>query len=244
MITEFTLWKKTTSQISADLPPLKNAKPFCGVGRQCEFAPGLSCVSDADCPTGAGKCFDTGVCSNDSGKSCFYNADCGDAASTCVKRLTYGNSPDACEPNYREFTHAYDCSQAAIDAGKIPACNGNGVPNGRSCYVSDVEGLVCRFVPRVFVKDNWGWCTGSCSKPAVSGDPKTVGDISLRFAGGCYDGSKSYVMTTGGNLAVHVKNTNNNYCDAEDLTDASEKTKGSTPWLPYKGYVELRAPKK
>jgi hypothetical protein len=221
---------------------IKNAKPFCGVGRQCEFAPGLSCVSDADCPTGAGKCFDTGVCSNDSGKSCFYNADCGDAASTCVKRLTYGNSPDACEPNYREFTHAYDCSQAAIDAGKIPACSGSGVANGRSCYISNVEGLTCRFVPRVYVKDNWGWCTGNCTKPAVSGDPTSVGDISLRFAGGCYDGSKAYLRTDSPGASTSLVKAGANYCDPDDLSNAN--TPGSTPWLPYKGYVELRAPKK
>jgi hypothetical protein len=49
---------------------MKNKKPFCGVSKQCEFAPGLTCNSDSDCPPAAGKCYGTGFCSNNSGRSC------------------------------------------------------------------------------------------------------------------------------------------------------------------------------
>jgi hypothetical protein len=67
---------------------IKNHKPFCGVAKQCENIPGLSCSSDADCPANAGKCVETGSCSADPGRSCFKDSQCGTTGGNCVKRLT------------------------------------------------------------------------------------------------------------------------------------------------------------
>ncbi len=50
----------------------------------------------------------------------------------------FGNSPDACVEGSWEFTHVYNCQ-----AGDKTWSNG-------SCY----------FQPKVYIKDNWGWCNG------------------------------------------------------------------------------------
>ncbi|MFZ2804009.1 MAG: hypothetical protein WA001_02185 [Patescibacteria group bacterium] len=49
---------------------MKNKKPFCGVSSECEFVPGLTCNSDADCPPAAGKCVAVGYCNAHPDVSC------------------------------------------------------------------------------------------------------------------------------------------------------------------------------
>jgi len=52
----------------------------------------------------------------------------------------WGGSPQACTNGYFQFVHTYICQQGG------PGYN----RNDNRCY----------FKPRVFVKDNWGWCNG------------------------------------------------------------------------------------
>ncbi len=54
-------------------------------------------------------------------------------------------------------------------------------PNIKDSNCWNLQENACQFKPRVMVKDNWGWCTGSC----------TTND--LWYLGGCYDGSGTSV---------------------------------------------------
>ena len=56
-------------------------------------------------------------------------------------------------------------------------------PNG--CW--DVNNNVCRYTPRVFIQDNWGWCTGECRSTMVGGTLQDSPTSPIRHAfGGCY----------------------------------------------------------
>ncbi|MFH1077910.1 MAG: hypothetical protein V1745_01335 [Patescibacteria group bacterium] len=96
---------------------LKNRKPFCSTSRECELVSGLTCGTDADCPPGGGRCSERGTCSQNPSKSCFRDSECG-TAGKCDFREFFGNSVDACEPGYFEFTHAYSCNPST----KMPSC--------------------------------------------------------------------------------------------------------------------------
>jgi hypothetical protein len=74
----------------------------------------------------------------------------------------FGQTPQACSSSYFRFDHNYLCVK-----------NGPGWQS--DCPDSRVTGGCCVFKPKVQVKDNWGWCNGSCP-----GDPG---------GGGCYDKS-------------------------------------------------------
>ncbi|MCI0479371.1 hypothetical protein L0Y59_02395 [Candidatus Uhrbacteria bacterium] len=97
---------------------LKNHKPFCGTTRECELISGLTCNTDADCPPGGGKCSERGTCSQNPGRTCFRDSECGTGAK-CVFREFFGNSTDACEPGYFEFSHAYTCNPTT---DRLPSC--------------------------------------------------------------------------------------------------------------------------
>ncbi|MCC7357779.1 hypothetical protein IT408_04760 [Candidatus Uhrbacteria bacterium] len=229
---------------------VKNKKPFCGVSKQCEFVPGLTCNSDADCPAAAGKCVGTGFCSNNSGRSCRAGlagyTDCGEGA-TCVERLTYGSSPLACEANYFEFKHAYNCSNLQKPAMDCPYFSVGAQKNAieKSCTVGNNVSNAkteCRFVPRVFVQDNWGWCTGNCkdslpSSLSLKNPPVSPKDLSLKN-GGCYDASKSYSQNTFIDYSLKI-----NMCDAESSMKSRYNNSSFTydPWIRYNGYIELRS---
>jgi hypothetical protein len=169
---------------------MKNKKPFCGGTKQCQFVPGLTCSTDADCPPASGKCVDVGFCNAHPNVSCEKDADCnsgalipGATADTCNIRPTFGSATDDCEQNYFQYEHAYSCG-TKDEASKMPVCaasycshdntractsNANCAPGDTcnaglappgGCY--DASTNACRFTPRVELKDAWGWCTGEC----------------------------------------------------------------------------------
>jgi hypothetical protein len=80
---------------------------------------------------------------------------------------TWGRTGDSCDQTYLTFVHDYICSSAAYRDG-LPAC-----PNDPSTTTTSPckMGNYCVFRPRVYVKDNWGWCTGTCNDP-MNGDGK------------------------------------------------------------------------
>jgi hypothetical protein len=122
---------------SVDDTKLKNRKPFCGVQKECSLAPGLTCQTDTDCPPASGRCVPVGVCANSPQRSCNADADCtvNGVADTCRIRTLFGNSTDACQQDYFDFTHVYTCGTAEQQsltpcdaAAAIPA-----IPAGQ-CY--------------------------------------------------------------------------------------------------------------
>lgn len=199
---------------------MKNKKPFCGGTRECTNVPGLTCNSDADCPPAAGACRDIGTCSQNPSIRCFSNAQCeiaGKKGDTCQTRQFFGNSNDACEANYFEFSHAYACDPTVLaPCGTALRCSGNpsrvcttaaDCGSGDSCVPglapSSVEGgtggcfdqvkNACRFTPKLMLKDNWNWCTGECrGGPVLGGVPTDLPNSIVRHLnGGCWDGTET-----------------------------------------------------
>jgi hypothetical protein len=181
---------------------IKNRKPMCGGTKECVIPAGpnrgptgLTCNSDLDCPGGYGRCEAVGTCTRNVDRVCTQDTDCfapGEARDVCNIRTFFGNSTDACEPNYFEFSHVYSCNGPATVGGVSNVCNPSGATGFRcsgnpevrctgasdttSCAAGDrcIQDLAtkngcwdpvtnsCRFTPRVLIEDNWGWCTGEC----------------------------------------------------------------------------------
>jgi hypothetical protein len=232
---------------------LKNRKPICNTGRECEFAPGLACSADSDCPPGVGACLQTGSCQKQTYRDCFKDDDCG-ANDKCVPRTFFGNSTEACQQGYFEFVHIYKCDDSnvrnistACDAGNRcenepdVVCSSNAQCRvGESC----VSGLAprggcyneslyrCRYTPRIMVKDNWGWCTGDCTQTNESQPNSTFGDYNIRHPnGGCLDASDTKLNTVVANNTD--ASTLPNECRAEIVNPLYR------PWIIYQGSVEV-----
>jgi hypothetical protein len=107
--------------------------------------------------------------------TCMTNNDC-QGGQTC--KLNFGDSSDACTNQFWQFSHTYTCS----DQGTLELCSSSRTYN---CW----DGSACIFKPNVYVKDNWGWCSGInayagdgsccglfttfCTASGVTGNPGT-----------------------------------------------------------------------
>ncbi|MFA6429208.1 MAG: hypothetical protein WCV84_01790 [Patescibacteria group bacterium] len=138
---------------------IRNHKPFCSAQKEC-YSPGtghsgLTCESDNDCPPGLGSCKPIGTCASQQGKACTADADCQDRAhpgDTCKLRTMFGDSAQACDANYFEFSHLYTCT--AKEKLLLPSCQGTNqtvaaasasvipprVQAGGVCYYGNVGG--------------------------------------------------------------------------------------------------------
>jgi len=98
----------------------------------------------------------------------------------------FAHSTDACTEDYFEFTHTYKCPR---DGTGIDDCTSD---TDTECYArnscpENVNGAIvgngscCVFKPRVQLKDNWGWCNGTC--PGAPG-PTSNGCYDASLAGG------------------------------------------------------------
>ncbi|MBI4449919.1 hypothetical protein HY634_02590, partial [Candidatus Uhrbacteria bacterium] len=98
------------------------------------------------------------------------NEEAGVSADSACNNTTFGTAKDvACIDRPFSMTHVYTCG----GSGALPACTGAGGTRPGSgqeatgCYDASFispAGLqgACVYVPRVHVKDNWGFCTGRC----------------------------------------------------------------------------------
>ena len=235
---------------------MKNRKPYCQTEKECTLASGLTCESDADCPPGAGTCENYGTCSSRPNVKCYKDSQCdfGGEKGVCNPRTFFGNDQDACDEQYFEFRHAYAClstNQPAAKCSTTGACSSNAsVPcdpasttnncaKGDRCVVNtavpggcyDEQANTCRFTPRVFVADNWGWCTGECrdalSKSGVLVD--AAGTAVRHPNGGCFDASgiKSNADVT--------KPIGVNECALKLPAGADAKR----PWIVFPGAMQL-----
>jgi hypothetical protein len=88
-----------------------------------------------------------------------------DGSSQC-DNTDFSRSTGACVEDYFYFTHTYKCPNDGLG---VDACTSD---NDTNCFAAvcpeNVDGAVagngscCVFKPRVQLKDNWGWCNGSC----------------------------------------------------------------------------------
>lgn len=111
---------------------IKNHKPYCGGTKECYIVAGpnqghtgLTCNTDNDCPAGYGRCENMGTCAKQADRTCTQDSDCtngtgGVVGDHCNVRQFFGNSADACEQNYFEFSHVYTCD--GVSSVPHPTC--------------------------------------------------------------------------------------------------------------------------
>ncbi len=95
-------------------------------------------------------------------QSCVADSDC-KPSSTCydaagAKNFGFGHIQDqTCHNGYFQFDHTYRCTTNSPSFRQTADCPG-GVSGRNSAYPNGC----CMFRPKVQVKDNWGWCNGTC----------------------------------------------------------------------------------
>lgn len=245
---------------------LKNRKPYCGTPKECSETSGLTCETDADCPPGGGQCVTMGNCSNNPNKRCWDDAQCdsGGEAGFCESRTAFGSATDACEEQFFEFRHAYNCAAANAlqGCGTLSRCSrdpsrtcttaANCAP-GDSCLTNtaqpegcfDSATQACRFTPRLLLIDNWGWCSGECRSElnARSQQPMDAADTLIRHEnGGCFDAS---LIKSNVNLMSSLTNEQTaigpNECNPDrPKTDTFGDIEARRPWIVFPGSLQIR----
>lgn len=127
---------------------MKNRKPYCNVKKECTNARGLTCNKNGDCPPGAGTCAPVGVCGADANKTCRADTDCA-TKDRCNLRTLFGNTTEACEENYFDFSHLYTCN----GPGNLPSCSAPTLANrsipfnvpANTCYFGAWSGVVSEY---------------------------------------------------------------------------------------------------
>jgi hypothetical protein len=149
--------------------------------------------------------------------------DDGTDKSICERDNEWGENADSCDPNYFSYSHVYSCS-AEILQGDTCQYNSDGKLLNSPCWEDgggqgQADDYVCVFQPRVHVRDNWGWCTGTCSD-----DDRNIHDDETGT--GCFEGD--------------VDSLNDPESDSSECAYAStENTVGGLvdPWVYYGGTV-------
>ena len=67
-----------------------------------------------------------------------------------------------CDNTYFKFDHVYQC----VRGGEGWKDGREGGPDCSNQQMKALYGGCCEFIPAVQLKDNWGWCNGSCPDPA------------------------------------------------------------------------------
>ena len=269
-------WGDGTHQI-IDNAQLKNHKPVCNATRECEFIEGYACTSDADCPPAAGACLEKGTCKQKVYLNCDSDDDCGNG-DECETRMFFGNSTEACQQGYFEFSHVYQCNpqsvldlvnndkicdrtglcenepgltcSAASDCRPGEECIFNQLAEPDGCYNEQLSR--CRFTPRIMVIDNWGWCTGDCSREneVKPGDTENLSksDLIRHPYGGCWNGSAtkinsevSYEDTQDPYFGSTMPNECKPYFEEENYF-TRDAFKLYRPWIVFDGSVEVSQP--
>jgi hypothetical protein len=152
----------------------KNRKPFCDpfdasgapevgyCGTSSNAAPSLlTCSEDSDCPVDSGQ-----VCLRFDGDNPLPDDNFGDRDRFDITR--FGNSSRACVEDFFEFQHGYFCESDSPARFEVGVAAAQGLITGDDQLRLLAQGVeandvVCVYKPKVQVKDNWGWCNGSCN---------------------------------------------------------------------------------
>jgi len=143
--------------------------------------------------------------------------------SLCDTEDQWGMTAESCDPSYMTFVHDYVCPESYIEVGVegYDECEYEVMNDGKEIATNApcIDGNDCVFQPKVFIKDNWGYCTGVCE-----GEPG--GDL-------CYDGSGAGEIDE---------------CDLDCPDDSEYCPKGNdaddifteaNPWIYYDGQVRV-----
>lgn len=128
--------------------------------------------------------------------------------SKCDTDSEWGMTSESCDQNYLNYTHTYQCSPSIT--ADMEQCTGDPAQDADGCKRGDGEDAVCVYIPRVHIRDNWGWC-------ASSTDDGSDGEAD----GGHWDNSP------------HGEQNNDGICNYTQLVDSGSKD----PWVYYGGEI-------
>jgi hypothetical protein len=126
----------------------------------------------------------------------------------------WGKNAESCDPNYFSYNHIYTCNPTEVTTSCADN-DGDGIFDNTPCTT---DGQSCTFRPRVHVRDNWGWCTGTC-------DSTYTGN--LDGTEGCYDSGDGF----GNDDFV-------NECDYNQYP-VGDPTRKTNPWVYYDGVITV-----
>lgn len=129
----------------------------------------------------------------------------------------WGMNSDSCDSNYFSYNHIYTCNPAGLDA--CADSDGDGIYDNSPC--TQDSGQSCSFRPRVHVRDNWGFCTGTCD--ATSAIYNADGTSSCLDNEGTFNGT----------------DTDDECWYAEYPNDATANTSATDPWVYYDGIITV-----
>ena len=85
----------------------------------------------------------------------------------------FGKTPDACEQGFFQFNYVFSCNGVGSLGWNALGCNN-----------------ACCFKPKVYIKDNWGWCNSGGSNVGIYAGDKSCTDLSpSSSAGVSYNGT-------------------------------------------------------
>lgn len=181
----------------------------------------------SDTATGASQDDLTGSDSSDN----FYRnhrglQDDGSASKCDAGSTEWGLTPDSCESDYFSYSYIYTCSTGTVNTlkteGRSCAYDSAGNATNSPCF-DTVDGVEsCVFRPRVHVRDNWGWCTGTC----------TAGDDGKD---GCYEGSTT---TSTGSQIADFMDTDGPWSECSYKAYPEDgSASDNDPWVYYDGNI-------
>ncbi len=145
------------------------------------------------------------------------------AASKCdAGSSEWGLTADSCESDYFSYSHIYTCTAGTINtlenAGATCSFDTDGNATNSPCVSDDS----CYFRPRVHIRDNWGWCSGTC----------TAGDDGDE---GCYEGS---TIVGGVSRPANFMDSDGPYseCSYQAYPDG-DSAYDNDPWVYYDGNI-------
>jgi hypothetical protein len=141
--------------------------------------------------------------------------------SHCDTEDEWGMTSESCEPSYMTYMHDYVCSEGIVLGGGYPECIPHTTPDGKEIVLNSpcLEDDQCVYQPKIFIKDNWGYCTGTC-------EGGTGEDL-------CYDDEDDGSYNE---CDLDCPDVDPNVCGkADDSLD----TNAMNPWLYFDGQIRI-----
>lgn len=153
----------------------------------------------------------------------------GQQESKCDLNSEWGLTDESCDPYYFNYNHVYTCTSEVLRGDRCDDTDGDGEYDEFPCAIDetgDDAADSCVFRPRVHVRDNWGWCSGTCTDGnAVESSATYYGTTS---PGGCFVG-----MYNDANASAGLDYSECSY----DLYP--EQNDDINPWVEYDGIITV-----
>jgi hypothetical protein len=134
----------------------------------------------------------------------------------------WGKTDESCESGYFYYSNIYTCNRAIAQDAGVPSCDDAG--ENEFCIENkdngDPSDDVCRYRPRVHVRDQWGWCTGECSYNQNVPNPDFP-EVTSDDDDTCFDATESLLPLS------------DSECDYTSIDPQID------PWVYYDGYIRV-----